>query len=223
MAKARRYQITLIGETPLLMKHDNLEWGEVLDEWRKDPANKAKIVKGDDRSPAWSWIGGLYVEGGKVVIPADNLMTLLREGGKKYPTGKGQQTFKAQTQSGIVIDQSSWPILVAGAEVPYSQIKALINEHDFEKHKETCEELGFELFVKRAKIGAAKHVRVRPRFDNWVTTGTLTVFDDAITKTVLEQILKMAGAYCGLCDWRPSSPKAPGPYGKFSVEIKEMK
>jgi hypothetical protein len=41
--------------------------------------------------------------------------------------------------------------------------------------------------------------------------GTLTEFDDTITATVLQNILTAAGRYCGICDWRPSSPKSPGP------------
>jgi len=220
--KARTYSVQMQGETPLLMHHDNLKWAEIMKAWGLDPANKKNSTAGDDRSPAWRWIGSLYVEGGKVVIPSDNLMTVLREGGKKCPTGKGQQTFKAQTQSGIVVDQSAWPILVNGAEVPYAPIKELIEEPDFSIHEKVSEESGFTLFVKRAKIGQAKHVRVRPRFDNWSCAGTLTVFDDMITTDVLKNILTFAGTYTGLCDWRPGSPKSPGPFGKFSAVLKEV-
>ena len=178
-------------------------------------------VAGDDRTPAWRWIGNLYHEKGRVVIPSDNLMTVLREGGKKVSTGKGQQTFKAQTQSGIIIDQSAWILTSNGAEIPFEPIKGLIGENDFERHEELAMELGFELFVKRAKIGAAKHVRVRPRFDAWSVSGSLTVLDESITGATLDSILLMAGTYCGIGDWRPSSPKSPGPFGKFTATIQE--
>lgn len=217
----RRYQITLRGETPILMHQDNLAWAEVMNQWRLDPANKKISVAGDDRTPAWRWLGNLYVESGRIVIPADNLMTVLREGGQKVSTGKGQETFKRYTQSGIIIDQSSWPLLLNGKEVSYAPIKALIGNPDFTEHLKVAESLGFELLVKRAKIGAAKHVRVRPRFDNWVLHGSLTVLaDDIITTQVLENILLFGGTYCGLCDWRPSSPKSPGSFGKFVAEIR---
>lgn len=219
----KRYAVTLTGETPLLMHNDNLQWSEAMDAWRLDPANKKLSKPGDDRTPAWRWLGYLYIESSKVVIPADNLMTLLREGGKKIQTGKGQETFQRYTQSGIVVDQSSWPISVGGKEIPYAPIKALIGESDFEKHQAVIEGLGFELFVKRAKIGTAKHVRVRPRFDNWSVSGTLTVLlDDAIGTATIETILKLGGAYCGLCDWRPSSPKSPGSFGKFTAKVTEI-
>lgn len=218
----KRYAIKLTGETPLLMHQDNLAWAEAMNKWRLDPANKKLSVAGDDRTPAWRWIGCLYIENGKVVVPSDNLMTVLREGGKKVQTGKGQESFQRYTQSGVIVDQSSWAVIVNGKEVPYAPIKALIGETDFEKHLSTAEGLGFELFVKRAKIGTAKHVRVRPRFDNWAIMGTITVLleDDFFTSQILENILQIGGAYCGLGDWRPSSPKSPGSFGKFTVEVK---
>lgn len=220
--KSRTYQVTITGETPLLMHADNLSWAEQMKAWSLDPANRGKSVAGDDRTPACRWIGNLYTEGGKVVMPSDNLMTVLREGGKRCPTGKGQATFKAQTQSGIVVDQSAWPIVVNGHEIPTEPIMALVKEDDFAKHEQAAFDLGFMLFVKRAKIGSAKHVRVRPRFDQWSCAGTLTVFDDAITTEVLANILTFAGRYAGLGDWRPSSPKSPGPFGKFTSTIKEV-
>jgi hypothetical protein len=217
------YAVELTGETPLLMHHDNLSWAEVMKKWELDPANQKISVKGDDRSPAWRWIGNLYVEQGRVVIPSDNLMTVLREGGTRCPTGNGKKTFKAQTQSGLVVDQSAWTLTVKdGAEVPYAPIKALIEEPDFALHELQAQELGFSLFVKRAKIGQAKHVRVRPRFDQWSCKGTITVFDEMITRDVLKNILTFAGNYAGMGDWRPSSPKSPGPWGKFTATIKAV-
>lgn len=219
----KRYQVKIAGATPLLMHSDNLSWNEQIKKWQMDPSNKKKGAAGDDRSPAWLWQGYLYQEGGIIVMPADNLMTLLREGGAKCPTGKGQTTYKRQTQSGIIVDQSSWPLLVNGVVVKTEGLKALQGNEDFEAHEQAAADHGFELFVKRAKIGQAKHVRVRPRFDNWGCQGTVTVVDDSITGQILETILVHAGSSAGLCDWRPSSPRSPGPFGKFTVEVSEIK
>jgi len=213
------YKVTITGETPLLMHHDNLKWAETMKAWEKDPANKQISVAGDDRSPAWRWIGNLYTDKNVVVLPADNLMTVLREGGTRTPTGKGQKTFKAQTQSGLVVDQSAWPVQMNGQVIPFAPIKELIGEPDFALHELQAQDLGFSLFVKRAMIGRAKHVRVRPRFDNWSAEGSITVFDEMITREILTTILTFAGNYAGLGDWRPSSPRSPGPWGKFSVKV----
>ena len=220
--KARRYEVHITGLSPLLLHHDNLDWAEVMKKWSGDPANKKGSVAGDDRSPAHRWIGNLYTEDGKIVMPADNLMTMFREGGAKCPTGKGQATFKRQTQSGILVDQSAWPILVGGKSIPYAPFRALIEEPEFEVHQQTAISHGFELFVKRAKIGQAKHVRVRPRFDDWEISGSVTVMDDMITVDVLRNVLSFAGQYAGLGDWRASAPKSPGPFGRFEAKVKVL-
>ena len=220
--KARTYSVIITGQTPLLLHHDNLQWAEAMKTWANDPANRSESIAGDDRSPAFRWIGCLYVENDKVVIPSDNLMTVIREGGKRCPTGKGQTTFKSQSQSGLVVDQSAWPIIVNGNEVPYGPVKALIGNKDFSAHEATAVKCGFELFVKRAKIGAAKHVRVRPRFNVWSASGTVTVFDEQISTSVLQNIWSFAGTYAGMGDWRPSSPKSPGSFGKFTAAVKEV-
>jgi hypothetical protein len=217
-----RFKVTITGESPLLMHQDNLSWEEKIKRWLAEPDNKAKTSAGDDRTPAWKWIGYLYQEAGKVVVPADNLMTLLREGGARCPTGKRGGTFKRQTQSGIIVDQSSWVLTIDGKPVDTASIKKLIENPDFAEHEQTVQALGFELFVKRAKIGQSKHVRVRPRFDRWAASGSVTVLDETITADVLARIVAHAGVHAGLGDWRPSSPKSPGPFGKFSAVVTKL-
>ena len=220
----KQYSVTITGETPLLMHQDNISFGEKVRAWSKDPANKGNSVAGDDRSPAWTWIGYLYHDGKKVGMPSDNLMTMLREGGSKV-VKRGAETFKKQTQSGIILDQQQWALSIGGNEISIDTIKPLIGNMEFSEHLETAESLGFELLVKRAKIGAAKHVRVRPMFREWTLTGSLTVLDEemtGLTKPILDQILTQSGALCGMGDWRPSSPKASGTFGRFSHTLKKM-
>jgi hypothetical protein len=216
------YKVTITGANPLLLHHDNIQWAGQMAEWSTDPANKSKSVAGDDRTPAHRWIGCLYHENGAAVIPSDNLMTMLREGGARCPTGKKGATFKRQTQSGLVVDQSGWPIIVDGHGIPFDEIFALTNEPKFEAHEKLAAKLGFSLFVKRARVNQTKHVRVRPRFDRWQASGTITVFDDTITQRVLQDILSFGGRYAGLGDWRPSSPKSPGPFGTFTATVEEI-
>jgi hypothetical protein len=220
-----QYSITLEGLTPLLMHNDNLAYNEKIKAWQTMPENKALSVPGDDRSPAWTWIGYLYHDGKNIGVASDNIMTMLREGGSKVPTGKKTETYKKQTQSGLMLDQQQFDLYVDGNLVPFGGIKALIGELDFNKHIELAEELGFELLVKRAKIGRSKHVRVRPMFRRWTLKGSLTVIDSelsGLTEEILEIILNQAGALCGLCDWRPSSPSASGTFGKFAPTIKRI-
>jgi len=217
----KRYRLTLKGLTPLVMHRDNLAFGEKIEAWRKDPANKELSVRGDDRSPAWTWIGYLYHDTKHFGIEADNLMTMLREGGAKV-TAKGKETYKKQTQSGIMLDQQQFDLLVNGKKVAVEPFSQLIGVTDFLEHVEAAEAHGFELLVKRARVGQAKHVRVRPMFRTWEATGTFSVIDEelsGLTKPILQTILTQAGALCGLCDWRPSSPKSSGTFGTFQAEL----
>lgn len=219
----RRYAITISGQTPLLMHWDNIEWADRLDEWKNDPGNKKNSKAGDDRSPAWRWVGSMYHDGAHVAVPNDNLMRCLMEGGAMVPVpgGKSGKTFKAQTQSGMMVAEPFWPVLIDGAAVPMSAINPLMKVDDFGKHKEAVSALGFRLHVKRAKIGASKHIRVRPCFDRWEVRGTVSVWDDQITERVLADILRYAGQYKGLGDWRPGG-KTPGSFGMFEAAVKEV-
>jgi hypothetical protein len=220
----KRYKIELHGETPLIMHKDNLAYGEKIKAWQKDPENKVASVAGDDRSPAWTWIGYTYHDGKHIGIDADNIMTMLREGGAKV-LRTGKETYKKATQSGVMLDQQQFSLLVGGKQIKFEAIKPLIMEIDFSKHIETAERLGFELLVKRAKVGQAKHVRVRPMFREWTAVGSITVLDEelsGLTKGVIETVLRQAGALVGLCDWRPSSPKASGTFGRFTSTVTEI-
>lgn len=213
----RKYDVTLTGRTPLLMHQDNIEWADFLDEWKSDPANKKTSKAGDDRSPAWRWLGCVYHDGKVIGIPAANIMRSLMEGGAMVPVpgGKMGKTFKSQTQSGMMSVEPLWSLSPA---VAWSDIDALKAVDKFAEHKEAAAALGFELLVKRAKIGSSKHVRVRPQFRQWELNGTLAVWDDQIDAKALGQILEYAGQYKGLGDWRPGG-RTPGPYGTFDATI----
>lgn len=216
----KKYHVSLTSETPLLMHADNLEWADKMQAWQKAPDNKKRSVAGDDRTPAWRWLGNIYHDGRRVVLPSDNIMTALREGGSGVlvPGAKGNKTFKAQTQSGIIV-LDDWPLLIAGAEVPYGPIAALAQEEDFGEHVRAVEAMGFKLLRKRARVNQSKHVRVRPMFETWSVQGELLVVDDQLTIEALRDILGVAGSFKGVGDWRPSSPKSPGVFGRFTATI----
>ena len=222
----QRYKVTLIGETPMLWHRDNIDFDDDLLVWRKDPANKDKSKAGDDRTPAWTWVGSVYHDGEVLGMPATNLMTMLRQGGAELKTGQGNKTYKSQTQAGLTIDEHQWDLQVGdGVLVPVQPIIDLMDEQDFSVHKDAARDMGFELMIIRAKIGRAKHVRVRPMFRKWQLSGHLTALmpeDDGLTTPTLQTILDYAGIRCGLGDWRPKSPMAPGTYGKFRVELEEL-
>lgn len=221
----RLYQVTITGEMPLLMHADNIEWGDAMTAWQNAPGNKGKSKAGDDRTPAWRWLGSINHDGERVVIPRDNLMRSIMGGGALVPVGRGNKTYKSQSQSGMLVMEDGWPLLVSGKEIPIAPILELEGETSFAAHVAAAKKAGFMLFVKRAKPpsgSGGKHVRVRPRFDNWSASGTVLVWDDAITADVLSSIMLYAGARCGLGNWRPSCP-TPGPFGRYVATVKLAK
>lgn len=219
----KQYAIEIVGKTPLLMHWDNIEWADEMERWKNNPANKTKSKAGDDRSPAFRWLGSLYHDGTHVAIPSDNLMRCMMEGGAMVPTGgRAGKTFKAQTQSGCMVGEPFWPLVVKGKMLDYAPLfKALREEPDFDRHQAFAAKNGFLLYLKRAKIGTSKHIRVRPRFDSWAASGTLNVWDDQLTENALRQIWTYAGQYKGLGDWRPGG-KTPGSYGMFEVTLRAV-
>lgn len=221
----RAYEVTLKGSTPLLMHNDNIAWADKMDEWKSKPKSKKGSRAGDDRSPAFRWIGCLYHDDQVLGIPRDSLMACFREGGTLVPVpgGKHGKSFKAQSQTGLFVEDAYWPLLINGTTpVPVAPIRALEEEPSFAAHQEAAESLGFTLHLKRAKVGMTKHVRVRPLFDRWQVTGTVVVIDDVITHEILTTIMAQAGMYKGLGDWRPGG-KTPGTFGMFTATVRFMK
>jgi hypothetical protein len=219
----RTYAVKLKGLTPLLMHWDNIEWADEMELWRADPQNQDRSKRGDDRSPAHTWIGSVYHDGKQVCMSSDNLSRCCMEAGALVPVaGKGKKTFKSQTQSGMKIDEMYVPLLInGGSSIPWGPIQKLTEEPSFPEHMAAVKKMGFALFMKRVPIGRSKHIRVRPRFQDWSLSFHVSVWDEQITVPVLTNIFTIGGSYKGLCDWRPGVG-TPGSWGMFKLaELKK--
>ena len=214
----KSFQFELQGKMPLLMHADDVESADELEAWRKAPENKNRSKAGDDRSPAWTWQTYLYSDGEHVAMPAANIMVALRTSGTQLIL-KRQKTFKELSQSGLLIETEMCDFLVGGRQISMAEIIA-IRDQEFRDQATAAREMGFSLFVRRAAIGRSKHVRVRPRFDNWSVRGVIHVLSPDISDEILEKLFELAGR-AGLCDWRPSG-KTPGPFGMFTSEISRV-
>lgn len=208
----------LKGITPLLMHADDIDAADVLMEWRKDPGNKNISVKGDDRSPAWTWQTYCYSDGVHLAIPQQNIAVALRQAGAQISL-KGNKSYKEVSQSGLLITTEFCEFRCQGKQVPIASLKAL-KDKAFSEQSTGVQKFGFKLFSKRATISpTAKHIRVRPRFDDWSVKGRVLVAASEITPDILKQLFNIAGRG-GLGDWRPSSKKSPGPFGMFTATVK---
>lgn len=214
----KRFQFTLTGFMPLLMHADNIEGSDELQEWRKQPANKGISVAGDDRSPAWTWQTYCYHDGEHIVMPSENIMVALRQAGAQMILKK-QKTFKEITQSGLLISTEACEFRNDGKQIKWSDIVGM-RDKTFAEQSAACKKLGFDLFVKRARVGTSKHVRVRPKFSKWSVSGEIMVLKPEINGEILQQLFELAGK-AGLCDWRPAG-KTPGPYGQADAVVKEI-
>jgi hypothetical protein len=219
----RRFAVTLRSTTPILFHADDVSWADKMDQWRTDPANKKFSRAGDDRTPAWRWVGHVPHDGKVIAIPSDYLMSSFRDAGAMVlvPGGKSGKTFKSQTQSGMMVATPFIPLLVRGKPIQVAPVHALMKERDFNRHEDAVARLGFSLFVKRVKVGQTKHIRVRARFDDCSLRFELVVVDEQITLDVLRDIITYAGRYKGLGDWRPGG-RTPGQYGMFVLESLEQ-
>jgi len=213
--------VELASKMPILMHADNIEWADRMEEWKNDADNKSRSKAGDDRTPPWRWIGCLNYDdpnSGVVTIPSEYIMRTIMAGAAQVPTGKGKQTFKSQSQSGLLCTEFHWPLLINGKKILMRDVQKCMHLATFKEQKTAAEDLGFTLYVKRAKVGASKHVRVRPRFDDWTTAGEIAILDEAITKPILAKFLEIAGRWKGLGDWRPGGA-TPGPWGTFDAKV----
>ncbi len=217
----RTYTVQLEGVTPLLMHRDNLEFKAAIEKWQRDPANRDKSVPGDDRSPAWSWIGSLYHDGEAIAVPSDCVMASLMGSGAEVKAPRGKKSMKAQTQSGMAFSEPFLAFTTNGSRgrVDMARFAALQQEEDFDQHMAAARAAGFALDIRRARIGTSKHVRVRPVFETWKASGSLNVWDDSLTADVLGTIFYIAGDKYGILEWRPGC-RRPGPFGRFRAAIK---
>lgn len=218
------YQFKLTGDMDLFMHQDDVEAADELDRERKQMDQRER-VRGDDRSPAWTWMTYTYNDGDKVKMPSANIMAALAKGGAKVQL-TSKITCKTISQSGICPLDEYYTFglgLEKGkpVEVSWDDVIAL-RAKPFADQKRAIQAMGFKLDVRRATIGMSKHVRVRPRFKaGWVVVGKFLLVDPLLTSQLLQQIFLEAGK-CGLGDWRPSAPKKPGPFGRFTAELQAM-
>jgi len=120
----------------------------------------------------------LYRDGdGGIIVPSFCVLSCLKEAAKNYQIpGKGKRTFKNYIFAGVQIEPNNIP---------------LISDN------------GWEIDLKTVVISRSRIVRSRPRFDNWSLEFTAELIDPIITPDNIKQIIRDAGKYNGLLDFRP--------------------
>jgi hypothetical protein len=223
----RQVVLTLRSKTALIMDRDNISFAEEIVSWTKDPTNADAQRAGDDRAPAWGWLGRLHHgTDGLVSIPESMLAPCIRGAGAMipHPTARGGKTLKEQSQSGLSFIETHHPLWLPPDDsdgwhpIVYHELEQkLRQEEDFAQHEAVARRLGFILDVRRAKPQYNRsHVRVRPMFAPWYCVCEVTVTDEVFTDKLVLDLFNLAGTRKGLGNWRPSVGKA-GPFGQFTA------
>jgi len=195
------------GTQPLLM-HNNRSANplSVYAQTLKPLTSKRNKTDADFREIArMEWESGLYLESNGngqqvVVMPAKCIMRSTWEGAKKSKNGKLFQT-------GVLCTSDYFPLEYEGLRitVPTPRDADLfpdVNLNKFyEEHKHQVP----------VKVGQSYVLRTRPIFINWSVVVTYDFQDSIIDRRTLAGCVEAAGAYAGLCDWRPY-------FGRFEVE-----
>lgn len=181
--------VKVIGHGALLMHS-----GQLVDPLNpfsraiKDVSGRRKKTDADlEELARLEWLGGLYLGGGEPCIPGENLEACIIGGAKKSKDGP-------QAKAGVICD-GNFPLIYDGPRNP----DALWTDERF------------RLRVP-ARVGMARVMRTRPRFDCWSCVAAVEYNPDFCNAEAVLRWLRTAGDVIGLGDWRPR-------FGRFSVEV----
>lgn len=196
---ARVAEVEIVGDVPILLH--SAQTLDPLDEMTKAMKRiTSKAKKSDDdiiELRRLEWLAGLYVSGGKICMPFDNLHACLRRGAS---SDKGGMSLVDGCVFPVDAD-GSFPIRFDGDKLA---MEALYADKRF-------------VLAKRTTVNRKGVFRVRPRIPaGWSITMRFGVFRE-LTLDRVESWMARAGSRIGLCDWRPR-------YGRFSVKsFREVK
>ncbi len=180
-----KFRIT--GVAPLLMHNGQL--ADPLNPHSRSIAeitSKRKKTDSDHVEMARrEFFGGLYISGGRPCIPSEMLEAVIVKGAMKEKRGPA-------AKAGILVEHHA------------------ILEYDGPSDpKELWQDERFRLRVA-AKVGTAKVMRTRPRFDGWTANIEIGFLPGLLNGREVRSFLVTAGEQIGVGDWRPR-------FGRFSV------
>lgn len=167
-----------------------------------------KTIRGSSKDYSEEWIQTTYLnDKGEVVMPWNNIMACIFDGSKGQKKGKAAITRIVYTSLAIATLEPL--VLYEGKPITIDRIK----ENDW-------------LHISGAVVQSRRIDRIRSAIPAGyeISFSILMKPDSQLTVDDTEMLVRRAGIYAGLGDWRPSSPKKPGPYGTFEViSFKEVK
>ena len=172
--------LTIEGAVPLLMHN-----GSMADPLNQFPREIKKISGKRDKTEAdheeigrLEFLGSLWLSGGAPCIPGEAIEAAIVAGAKKKKRGN-------QAKAGIICPDM-YPLIYDG---PRDPLELWADER-------------FRLRVG-AKVGQARIMRTRPRFDNWKCNIKIEFMPSLLNESEVRDIAETVGLIIGIGDWRP--------------------
>jgi hypothetical protein len=181
-------QFQIEGVAPLLMHNGQLAdpMNKFAKALKKVSSKKKKTDEDYEELARHEFMGGLYVnEEGHPVIPGEVLEATISSGAKNTKKGK-------VAKSAIIVD-GNFPVIYEGPKTA----EKLFEDDNF-RH------------VCGVKVGQARVMRTRPKFNKWAVKFTVHYLPDVLDEREIATFVEDAGRIYGLCDGRPR-------FGRFNV------
>jgi hypothetical protein len=184
-------KIRLTGASPLMMHSDRLANPLATEsKAHKLLTGKRKKTEDDHLAIAKSEFlsGAYYDEKAGMYIPGQNFDATFLAGAKLQKLG-------THWKRGAVVMTDKAKLLYDGPGTP----ETLWNDSSF-------------VDVRGVRVGAAKLMRYRPRFDEWACELELSFNPDIMNAEEVKKVVCDAGALIGVCEYRPR-------FGRFAVKF----
>lgn len=177
----QKLNLTITSEAPLLLH--NGQTADSLNRFSKQmkqvTSKRAKTDADFEELARIEWYASLYMQDGKVCLPAEVLEAAFANGAKKLKLGK-------QAQATLFVTHNA--------------------QLHFDGDDMSVDELwkrDQNRFTVGVRVGQNKVMRTRFRTDDWSCDVGVQYDDKMLNKAQIIDIIKATGEQVGLCDWRP--------------------
>jgi hypothetical protein len=170
----------LSSTSPLLMHNGQLvnplnKWSKAM----KSISSKRKKTDADlEELARLEFLGSLYMTANGPAVPASNLTATIVAAAKKHREGDLAKT-------GVIVDDHA-VLEYDGPRVPEEMWAD-------ERFRDS----------RAVRVGQARIIRTRPVFEAWETTVSLTVDDEIVNPSRVDDWMNTAGRIVGFCELRP--------------------
>ena len=201
-----RIEFTIKGQSALMMH--NIQLANPLNKYVKElkplTSKRNKTDADLEEISRIEWEGGLYMENGKVVIPAKCLNATFFAAAKKRKNGPKWRT-------GAIFDKDFYYL-----EYPGPKINVTVNGNI--PNPELDKFYGLYANQDMVRVGGSGVLRTRPIFTSWSCDVCILYDEGILDERTLRQTAVDAGYLIGLMERRPNSPNG-GTFGRFEPEF----